>query len=463
MTVHSLDRQASRKRADLRRYAMLGAPPYWMRPPVDSPVKSALLLALLCASTAPAAEPASAEQVRAELDRQLREMVDTTPPEVKLLFVGLDPSSYKLVEVRFTLDGQPLEVPSVEVLSQPGTHVLDSRTVTDGPHTLVSNVVYMDASWSLFSQTSGFLWNMTSTLNFEARRGLRVNVKAASLLIPEAKDPRLKVKLIHDVTAEMTAKLDDGTMPEPLSKRPSPSDAGVVAQATPPPPEPVRTPEPKPTPPPPQQVVQQKARLLVRALASRKPVAATLSVQGASAQQVKLKRGAKAPAQVEMTPGEYTVDLIAPGFLAQTRRVKLSGDKPTPLDFTLVRAPKKKLVTEKGDRLELQKPLRFPEGQSALKPATTALLPHLVDLLVQRPIRRIRIEGYTDNKEVAQDARQKLSEQRARAVAELLVRAGVDPSRIDTVGLGDTRPKAPNLTPGGRELNRRVELVILER
>lgn len=433
-----------------------------MHPPVDPSLKSVLLMALLCASTAPAAPPASADQVRAELDRQLKEMVDTTPPEVKLLFVGLDPSAYKLVEVHFTLDGQPVDVPSVEELSKPGTHVLAMRNVADGSHTLVSNVVYMDASWSLFSQTSGFLWNMTSTLNFEARSGLRVNVKAASLLLPEAKDPRLKVKLIHDVTAEMTAKLDDGTMPEPLSKRPGPTDAGVVAQ-TPPPPQPVRTPEPKPTPPPPQQVAQQKARLLVRALASRKPVAATLSVQGATAQQVKLKRGAKTPAQVELAPGEYTVNLIAPGFLAQTRRLKLSGDKATPLDFTLVRAPKKKLVTEKGDRLELRKPLRFPEGQTALKPATTALLPHLVDLLVQRPIRRIRIEGYTDNKEVAQDARQKLSEERARAVAELLVRAGVDPSRIDTVGLGDTRPKAPNLTPGGRELNRRVELVILER
>ena len=429
---------------------------------MDPSLKSVLLMALLCASTAPAAAPASADQVRAELDRQLKEMVNTTPPEVKLLFVGLDPSAYKLVEVHFTLDGQPLDVPSVEELSKPGTHVLAMRNVADGSHTLVSNVVYMDASWSLFSQTSGFLWNMTSTLNFEARSGLRVNVKAASLLIPEAKDPRLKVKLIHDVTAEMTAKLDDGTMPEPLSKRPGPSDAGVVAQI-PTPPEPVRTPEPKQTPPPPQQVAQQKARLLVRALASRKPVAATLSVQGATGQQVKLKHGAKLPAQVEMAPGEYTVDLIAPGFLAQTRRLKLSGDKATPLDFTLVRTPKKKLVMEKGDRLELQKPLRFPEGQTALKPATTAFLPHLVDLLVQRPIRRIRIEGYTDNKEVAQDARQKLSEERARAVAELLVRAGVDPSRIDAVGLGDTRPKAPNLTPGGRELNRRVELVILER
>jgi outer membrane protein OmpA-like peptidoglycan-associated protein len=421
-----------------------------------------MLMALLSVGTAHAAAPASPEQVRAELDRQLREMVDTTPPEVKLLFVGLDPSVYKLVEVHFTLDGQPVDVPSVEELARPGTHVLASRQVADGPHTLVSNIVYMDASWSLFSQTSGFLWNMTSTLNFQAQRGLRVNVKAASLVVPEAKDARLKVKLIHDVTAEMTAKLDDGTMPEPISKRPAPPDAGAVAHATPPPepPKPSREPEPRPAPVTPQ---QQKVRLLVRALASRKPVEATLSVRGATAQKVALKRGAKAPAQVEVAPGDYTVDLIAPGFLAQTRRVQLSGSKPTPLDFTLVRAPKKKLVTEKGDRLELEKPPRFPEGVAVPKPATTTFLPQLVDLLVRGPIQRIRIEGHTDNKEAPQDSRQKLSAERARAVAELLVRAGVDPARVETVGLGDTRPKAPNFTPGGRELNRRVELVILER
>ncbi len=432
---------------------------------MDSSLKLTLLTALLCANAALAAEPPSADQVRAELDRQLREMVESksSPPEVQLHFVGLeDSSAYKLVEVHFTLDGEPLQVPSTDALASPGPQVLASRQVSEGPHTLVSNVVYMDASWSLFSQTSGFLWNMTSTLNFQAQRGLKVHVKALSVLVPDAKDPRLKVKLVHDVSAEMTAKLDDGSMPEPLSQRASPPDAGVVARNTPP--EPPKTTPRNPEPPPVAPAQAQKARLLVRALVKRKPVAATLSVRGATApQKLALKKGAKAPAQLEVPPGEYTVDLIAPGFLAQTRRLQLSGGNPTSLDFQLVRAPKKKLVKESNDRLELQKPLSFAEGQAAPKPATLGLLPQLVDLLVQRPIRRIRIEAHTDNKEGDEASRQRLSEARAQAVAELLVRAGLEPARIETAGFGDTRPKAPNFTPGGRELNRRVEFIVLER
>ncbi|HEX8439078.1 OmpA family protein [Archangium sp.] len=432
---------------------------------MDSPLKLTLLMALLCANTALAAEPASAEQVRAELDRQLQAMVDSTPPEVQLHFMGLeDSSAYKLVEVHFTLDGEPLQVPTEDALSAPGPHVLASRQVAEGPHTLVSNVVYMDASWSLFSQTSGFLWNMTSTLNFQAQRGLKVHVKALSVLVPNAKDPRLKVKLVHDVTAEMTAKLDDGSMPEPLSKHSTPPDAGVVvAQSTPPPEPPKTTPRvPEPLPLPAAQ--PQKARLLVRATVKRKPVEATLSLRGATApQRIALNRGAKAPAQVEVAPGDYTVDLIAAGYLAQTRRVQLSGGNATSLDFALVRAPKKKLVKESNDRLELQQPLRFPEGQAAPKPASLGFIPELVDILVQRPIQRIRIEAHTDNKEGEEGTRKQLSEARARAVAELLVRAGLEPARIETAGFGDTRPKAPNFTPGGRELNRRVEFIILER
>ncbi|MFP2895549.1 OmpA family protein [Corallococcus sp. 4LFB] len=69
--------------------------------------------------------------------------------------------------------------------------------------------------------------------------------------------------------------------------------------------------------------------------------------------------------------------------------------------------------------------------------------------------------GHTDSKEVPEPARQSLSDARARAVADLLIRAGVAPSRVEAVGLGDSSPKAPNLIPRGRELNRRVELTLL--
>lgn len=447
-----------------RQYAMLGAP--GPGTPLNSPLKLILLTVLLSALTARAAEPASVDQVRAELDRELQAMVNTSLPEVELLFEGLDPSVYKLVEVRFTLDGEPLEVPSVEVLgATPGPHVLATRQLQEGSHTLVSNVVFMDGSWSLFSETSGFLWNMTSTFTFQAQRGLRMRVKALSVLVPEAKDARLKIKLSHDVAVEMTTALADSTPVELPPKQSETPDAGVViARATPPPVEPTKTTpveSPPVTPAQPRNATQ-KTKLLVRATMNRKPVAATLFLVGGPTPQQVLLKQAPAPAPVEVVPGDYTVDILGPGFLAQTRRLQLAEGKDLPLDFALVPAPKKKLVKQKEGRIELVKPLAFFEGQTVPLPGSTPFLQELVDILVRNPTQRLRIEGHTDNKEGDEQSRKHISESRARALAELLLASGLDPARIEAVGLGDTRPKAPNLTPRGRDLNRRVEFLLVQ-
>ncbi len=434
---------------------------------MKTPLKLALVVGLLAAAVARAAEPKSVDQVRAELEQQLREMVDSPAPEVLLLFQGLKQEDYKLVEVHFWLDGEPLEVPSVEKLGGPGPHVLMTRQVAEGTHSLVSNVVYMDASWSLLSETSGFLWNMTSTVSFQVQRGLRARVTATPLFVPEAKDARLRIKLTHGLEAEMIAKLADEALvtapppepPKPVESTPPPEPPKVVQNTPPPePPKPVQN-----TPPPSDPSVQaQKARLLVRALVKRKPVDATVFVRGATSQQVVLKKGAKAPAQVEVVPGSYTVDVVARGHLAQTRVVQVAEGGALPLDFELVRAPKKKLVQRKGNEIELKQPLRFPEGKGALLPGSSALFQELVDVIVQAGARRIRIEGHTHSQEGESEERQKMTEARARAVADMLVQSGLDPARVEAVGFGDSRPKAPNLTPRGRELNRRVEFILLE-
>ncbi len=436
---------------------------------MKTPLKLALVVGLLAAAVARAAEPKSVDQVRAELERQLQEMVDSPAPEVLLLFQGLKQEDYKLVEVHFWLDGEPLEVPSVDKLGGAGPHVLVTRQVAEGAHTLVSNVVYMDASWSLLSETSGFLWNMTSTVSFQVQRGLRARVTATPLFVPEAKDARLRIKLTHGLEAEMIARLAE----EALATAPPAEPAKPVQSTPPPPPEPPKvvqnTPPAEPakpvqsTPPPPAPAVQaQKAKLLVRALVKRKPVDATVQVRGPTSQQVVLKKGAKAPAQVEVVPGSYTVDVIARGHLAQTRVVQVAEGGALPLDFELVRAPKKKLVQRNGNEIELKQPLRFPEGKGALLPGSSALFQELVDVIVQAGARRIRIEGHTHSQEGESEERQKMTEARARAVADMLVQLGLDPTRVEAVGFGDTRPKAPNLTPRGRELNRRVEFILLE-
>jgi len=83
----------------------------------------------------------------------------------------------------------------------------------------------------------------------------------------------------------------------------------------------------------------------------------------------------------------------------------------------------------------------------------------LAQFLTQHPDRRAEIDGFTDS--VGSDAyNEELSQRRANAVKAALVTRGVDPTRINTQGYGKAYPVASNTDSGGRQLNRRVEVVI---
>jgi outer membrane protein OmpA-like peptidoglycan-associated protein len=100
----------------------------------------------------------------------------------------------------------------------------------------------------------------------------------------------------------------------------------------------------------------------------------------------------------------------------------------------------------------------FDTGSDRIKPESTPTLQEIADMLTTHADLRITIEGHTDNVGNAATNRT-LSEQRAAAVKTYLVGKGIDAPRIETAGLGDTKPAAPNTTPEGRQQNRRVELV----
>jgi outer membrane protein OmpA-like peptidoglycan-associated protein len=74
----------------------------------------------------------------------------------------------------------------------------------------------------------------------------------------------------------------------------------------------------------------------------------------------------------------------------------------------------------------------------------------------------IEIQGHTDNVG-DRGMNQRLSEARARAVKDALEKRHVDRGRLDTHGYGELHPIAPNKSPGGRQQNRRVDFVILDR
>jgi len=122
--------------------------------------------------------------------------------------------------------------------------------------------------------------------------------------------------------------------------------------------------------------------------------------------------------------------------------------------------PKKyALVEVKKDRIEIRQQVKFATNRYAVLPASFALLNQVVQVLNDYPRMRIRVEGHTDN--VGKDAANlRLSQRRADSVRAYLVKRGIDPARLDTQGLGPTRPIASNRTAKGKAQNRRTEFLI---
>jgi outer membrane protein OmpA-like peptidoglycan-associated protein len=115
--------------------------------------------------------------------------------------------------------------------------------------------------------------------------------------------------------------------------------------------------------------------------------------------------------------------------------------------------------TERGTVLTLAGDVLFATGRAELKGGAERMLTQVEQFLEQNPERRARIEGFTDSTG-SDEYNLELSRRRAEAVREALVRRGIDGSRIETAGLGEAYPVADNTSPGGRQLNRRVEIII---
>lgn len=116
--------------------------------------------------------------------------------------------------------------------------------------------------------------------------------------------------------------------------------------------------------------------------------------------------------------------------------------------------------TERGLVLTLGGVL-FEFNKANLKEDGLRRATRLSGFLIANPQRSVLIEGHTDN--VGSDeVNLKLSLARAEAVSEALVENGVSSGRLLAEGLGKARPVGSNSTDEGRQLNRRVEIIILE-
>lgn len=101
----------------------------------------------------------------------------------------------------------------------------------------------------------------------------------------------------------------------------------------------------------------------------------------------------------------------------------------------------------------------FDTNGATLKPGAMNGIDRLTAFLKAHPERKVTIEGYTDSTG-SEAYNEDLSQRRAESVREALIARGINPDRIRAVGRGESAPVASNNTSAGRQLNRRVEVVI---
>lgn len=123
------------------------------------------------------------------------------------------------------------------------------------------------------------------------------------------------------------------------------------------------------------------------------------------------------------------------------------------LEYMEYRQTDRGVVVTLGDVL-------FEVGEADLLRSAAENLDDVIELLESEPDKSIRIEGHTDSSG-SSELNLRLSERRAEAVRDALIERGIDPGRLNAVGMGEDFPIATNETAQGRARNRRVDVIVL--
>ena len=139
--------------------------------------------------------------------------------------------------------------------------------------------------------------------------------------------------------------------------------------------------------------------------------------------------------------------------------VSVKKEEPI-LEVPMPRDELSNIEIKKGKVIQL-KNIFFDTDRAELLPRSYRELNKLLDIMNMNPTMVIEINGHTDSMGGI-NYNSALSERRARAVSSYLIAHGIEPSRTLFKGHGSARPIASNEDAEGRQLNRRVEFIILE-
>lgn len=193
--------------------------------------------------------------------------------------------------------------------------------------------------------------------------------------------------------------------------------------------------------------------------------------------------------------GNYNLEIQIPQYERYTGTFTLKQADPVTLEYvitlnakekiaesTILEKPKQVKPVEKPDAViakvvekqvltatEIKKGVKYPLEGVVFEQSKTSLikgadekLEGLVQYLKQNPKAQIEIVGHTDNEGSDQRLNQRLSEFRAKVVANHLFNKGIPADRMITLGKGSSEPVAPNDSDENRAKNRRIEIMILE-
>ena len=164
----------------------------------------------------------------------------------------------------------------------------------------------------------------------------------------------------------------------------------------------------------------------------------------------------------ERTQDLFLLPLAEPVEAAAARVASLQLDSSAPAAPGQLKTVAVAAAVE--DKITLHN-LFFVQGKPVLLPTSFPELNRLAETLAAHPALQIRLDGHTDNTGDAKDPKpnQILSEQRAAAVRDYLVRQRIALVRLSTRGYGGSQPVAPNDSEAHKARNRRVEFVIVGR
>ncbi|VAW75870.1 Outer membrane protein A precursor [hydrothermal vent metagenome] len=110
-------------------------------------------------------------------------------------------------------------------------------------------------------------------------------------------------------------------------------------------------------------------------------------------------------------------------------------------------------------KIDVSSEVSFDFNSASLKPGFLPTLDKVSGILGRYTSTMVTVVGHTDSVG-SESYNQALSERRARSVMNYMMDRGINPARLSAVGRGESQPRTSNATEAGRQLNRRVEILI---